>query len=552
MDQLFQYQDITYHEPAPGWVDGVYYPRAAQCREGSGFLTSDGGMLKVHSRVWQEIEETGYGVYYYEETTRFAAEFTGSNYEVAVILTNPAEMPYTCHIRLNGVVKKDNIVVQPGEELRVICTACMTDGRFALSFPMGAMADIHGEMIEGDVYVKNIEISQLPAKEKREKPHLFLISDSTVQTYGPRSYPQTGWGQVLARFFQGAEECVTYRAEWEGKGVGTSYELPGLVIENRAIAGRSARSFYDEGRLDQVMEVLCPGDFVFVQFAHNDDNVLRPNRYIAPEEFPAFLQIYLDACERRGAQCVFVTPVTMMVKGENGKFRIAFNNYREKMMELAEKQNVPLLDLGERSTAYLNEIGEEESRQIYLWAEEGEYPDSSYAAGVSDRAHLQEYGAMVYANLVVWLMMEYREDNRLEALQKLAVPREISEIEKPVKKKRAVSGAVQDTSDQVTGFVAQEISLEDGRHGRGSFLLNWNQPEGAVAYNVYARKKGEPDFRKVKTVTREEKDAYATMPFSAESGSLWEYSVAAVFGDGREGQASRIVEVDLREDRERQ
>lgn len=543
MDQVFEYKDVTYSEPALGWVNGIYYPRKAQCGKGSRFEQSQGGWLKVHSRVWQEIEETGYGVYYYEETTHFTTTLPGCNYEVAVTFVNPTEAPYICHVRLNGVVKQDGVTVAPGEEQSIVFMACMIDGSFELSFPIGNMADIHGEEMSGDVYIKDIKIAPLPAKEKREKPHLFLISDSTVQTYGERSYPQTGWGQVLCRFFQGFPQCSTYRAKWGNQGLGTIYELPGLVIENRAIAGRSARSFYDDGRLDHIMGDLCPGDFMFVQFAHNDNNALRPNRYVAPEEFPQFLQRYLDACERRGAQCVFVTPVTMMGQGEDGKFQIAFNNYREKMMELAGQRNVPLLDLGERSTAYLNEIGVEESKQIYLWAEEGEYPDGAYAAGVSDRAHLQEYGALVYANMVMKLIVESGDD-RLNILKALARPREVSQIEKPKKRGAAVSSG--EKSDTITGFVVQEISTEDGRHGMGSFLLNWNQQEGALSYFVYARKKGEPEFQKVKNVTRAEKEAYATLPFSAESGCVWEYYVTAVFGDGREGKASRVVEVDLR------
>ncbi len=546
MYQTFRYEDIIYEDKAPGWADGVYHPREAVCREGSSFLETLDGVLKLHSRVWREVEETGYGTYYYEETTRFVTALPDSNYAVRVTLMNPTKLSYACHIRLNGVVKQDNVIVEPGEQRSITFTACMTDGSFALSFPTSVMADIQEEPEEGDVYVRDIDISPAAIKEKREKPHVFLVSDSTVQSYEKRSYPQTGWGQVLCRFFRGGEQCSVSPVKWNGQKIGKVYELPELVIENRAVAGRSARSFYDEGRLDQIMEELCPGDYMFVQFAHNDDNVLRPNRYIAPEEFPAFLKRYLDACERRGAQCVFVTPVTMMVTGDDGKFRIAFNNYREKMMELALERNVPLLDLGERSTAYLNEIGLEESKQIYLWAEEGEYPDSTYAAGVSDKAHLQEYGAKVYANLVVKLMMEYAADDRLDALKKLAVPRDVSEIEKPVKSKTAFRQTTQEDPDMVTGFVAQEISLENGAQGMGSFLLNWNQPEGAVAYHVYARKKGEADYHEVKTITREEKEAYATLPFSAQAGSVWEYYVRAVFENGREGHASRVVEIDLR------
>lgn len=564
MYQGLRYEDVIYDKQAPGWVEGVYYPRQARRRTDGSFMKTEAGIMRLQSRVWKEIEETGYGVYYYEETTRFVTELSGSNYVVTAVLANPAKNSYTCHIRLNGVVKEDNIIVEPGEEKSVIFTACMTDGGFALSFAAGAMSELQEEVLEGSVYVKDIEIVPEAAKEKRDKSHIFLISDSTVQSYEKRSYPQTGWGQVLCQFFRGGEHCDTDGGRRDGHGGGKIYELPGLVIENCAIAGRSARSFYDEGRLDRVMEALCPGDFVLVQFAHNDDNVRRPNRYIAPEEFPMFLKRYLDACERRGAQCVFVTPVTMLVTGEDGKFRIAFNNYREKMMELAREQDVPLLDLGERSTAYLNEIGLEAGKEIYLWAEEGEYPDGAYAAGVSDRAHLQEYGAKVYANLVVKLIMEYGADDRLDELKKLAAPRETDEIPKPVRNFRGVAqGTTRDAaqgtgqgaawgaarkgdksaSDGVTGFVVQEISVENGR---GNFLLNWNQVEGAIAYVVYARKKGEAEFRKVQTITRQEKDAYTTLPFSAEAGAVWEYCVAAVFADGREGQAGRVAEVDLR------
>lgn len=551
MYEAIGFQDVLYREKAAGWVDGVYYPRVPVIWPGEGFLERRDGLLRLHSRVWQEIEETGFGVYYYEETTELTARLEGGNYVVTTVLVNPGAQAYTCHIRLNNVVKRDAVTVEPGEEKEVSFIACMTDGSFALRFAAGAVSDIQGDIAEGDVYIKDFEIVPEEPKKKREKPHVFLISDSTVQSYGERSYPQTGWGQVLYQFFRGAGEAREYPVE--GNGSGRIYELPGLVIENRAIAGRSARSFYDEGRLDGVMEVLCPGDFMLVQFAHNDNNKLRPNRYISLEEYPSFLQKYVDACERRGAQCVFVTPVTMRCTDGDGRFVICFDDYRQKMMGLAAEKGIPLLDLGERSTAYLNRVGEPESKNIYLWAEEGEYPGGAYAAGVSDNAHLQEYGAKVYANIVVQLILEYQEDGRLDVLKGLAAPMEAGKIKATVHKPcgaRKPQGAAGSSegehtqpADAVNGFVAQEISVDNGR---GNFLLNWNQADGAVSYIVYARKEGEQGFREVRTVTRGEKEAYATLPFSAEAGILWHYCVAAVFEDGRRGTASRTVEVDLR------
>ena len=543
MYEGFRYQDVTYKTEAPGWVNEIYYPRVPQVEDGASFLEKQGDVYKLHSRVWQEIEETGFGIYYYEETTQFATEFDGSNYEVKITLVNPTDAAYNCHVRFNNVIKHFAVTVEPGEEKEVSFIACMTTGKFELSIPVGAMPEIHGDVIEGDVYVKDIQVTQEAPKQRRNKPYVYLMSDSTVQCYHKTHYPQTGWGQPFYQFFEGADECQTYQSERSNYGFARTFEMPKVAIDNRSIGGRSARSFYEEGKLDQALEVMCPGDFMFVQFAHNDNSNIRPNRYISTEDYPDWLRVYIEAARRRGVQCVLVTAVTMRIFDEEGRFKIAFNNYREKMIETAKEENLPLFDLGLRSTEYLNEIGEEASKDIYLWIEEGEYPDGAFAAGVHDRAHLQEYGAKVYANIVAKMIAEYDVDDRLDALKAVVRPVDFAEIEKP--KKADVSGLVPKViPGQVDGFVVQEITIENGQ---GNFLLNWNQPEGAVSYNVYIRKKNdEAPFKLVRNITNEEKNALATMPFSAEAGYIWEYYVRAVFADGKEGKESTTVEVKLK------
>ena len=539
MDMVFHYQDYTYEEPATGWVDGVYYPRLVTKRNSHHFLREENGFLVVRSRVWREIEETGYGIFYYEESTQFITEWKGTNYEVRITFVNPTLDAYTCHIRVNDVVKEEAVTVQPGEEVHVLLIACMTNGICRLCFAAGAMSEIEDSVITGEVYIKDITVTPEEEKQRREKPRLFLVSDSTVQSYEKRFYPQTGWGQVLYQFFDGADRYREYRAEHSTYSLARTYELPELTIENRSIGGRSARSFYDEGKLDQILEIICPGDYMFVQFAHNDATAIRPNRYIAPDEFPYYIQRYIDACKRRQVQCVLVTPVAMRTCGEDGVFSISFAAYRESMIEIAREQKVPLLDLGARSTAYLNQIGTEESKHIYLWVKEGEYPDGAYAAGVSDKAHLQEYGAKVYANMIAEMLVEYHADHSLDLLKKLAAPKK--EIEKPKPYKEMGEGQEKPT-DMVSGFVVQEISNENGR---GSFLLNWNLVEHAVAYHVYRKKKEELTFEVVRTVTEEEKRELATLPFTADLGYVWQYYITAVFENGSEGHASRLLEVAL-------
>lgn len=538
----YSYTDITYTKEAAGWVDGVYYPREAERVQGKRFAQYENGILKLHSRVWQEIEETGYGIYYYEETTGMSAVYAGNNYIVKAVLCNPTEKEYTCHIRVNGICKAEAVSVAAGEEKEVSFIACMTDGNMEITFAAGALPEIHSEVIEGDVYLKNLTFEEEAAKAKRSIPRIYLVSDSTVQSYEKRFYPQTGWGQVLYQFFQGADQYKEYPAEHSTYSQARTYELPAVVIENRSIGGRSAKSFYEEGKLDKVLEMICPEDYMFVQFAHNDATAIRPNRYIAPENFSSYLQCYVDACRRRKVHCVFVTPVTMRVLAEDGSNQLCFAPYREVMLKMAQEQQIPVLDLGKRSNDYVNQIGSEESKNLYLWLEEGEYPDGAYAAGVSDKCHLQEYGAKVYANLVARAIAEYSGDDQLERIQKLAAPVEVSTIQKPVKQRDKNGKLCVHEADAVTGFVAQEISVENGR---GSFLLNWNPVEQAVGYHIYGKRKNDLTFEVVKKVTREEKEALATLPFAAQAGVLWQYYVTAVFENGREGHASAMIEVDL-------
>lgn len=537
------YYDITYGEKAPGWVDGVYYPRQAKREPGKRFMEKQDGILKIHSCVWQEIEETGYGIYYYEETTQMSGTLSGSDYLIKTVLVNPTDKSYNCHVRVNGIAKAEEIAVRPGEEKAVTIPLCLTEGSFTLAFVTAALADIHDQVIEGDVYVKSLEIREEAPRQERQIPRIFLVSDSTVQSYEKRFYPQTGWGQMFYQFFKDAELYKEYPAEHSTYSLARTYELPRVVIENRSIGGRSAKSFYDEGKLDQVLEIICPGDYMFVQFAHNDATAIRPNRYIPVEDFPFYVQRYIDACKRRNVQCVLVTPVTMCVLEEDGSNRLCFAGYREQMLKLGKEQNIPVLDLGKRSTDHLNKIGSEESKNLYLWLEEGEYPEGAYAAGVSDKAHLQEYGAKVYADMVAQMIQEYEADGQLDELKELVAPKPVDEIKKPEKKLDGTGRMRVYAEDAVTGFVVQEISVENGR---GSFLLNWNPVERALAYHVYAKKAEELTFEVVKTVTKEEKEATATFPFAAEAGILWQYYVTAVFANGSEGHASMMIEVDLR------
>ncbi len=305
-------------------------------------------------------------------------------------------------------------------------------------------------------------------------------------------------------------------------------------MENRSIGARSARSFIDEGKWDALLKRARRGDYVLLQWAHNDATAVRPNRYVCPGEFDSFLMKYIDSCKSRGIYPVLVTPVSRRNCDEHdGEFVLSFGEYRDVMLQVAEREKVPCVDLCKMSNDYLKEIGRKEAKALYLWCPSGAYPEGAYADGVSDNTHLQEYGAKVYARMVAkaLLSMEgFTEIDRLKAFLNIdAVPekRKITVIPKEV------------DLETPTGFALQELIIEDKV---ANFLLVWNDVKGAISYNVY--RKGSVDFQffPLRSITAQEKMQSIVLPFRLPAADVYQVKVTAVFEDGKESNPSRIIE----------
>ncbi|WP_177154846.1 cellulose binding domain-containing protein [Glycomyces harbinensis] len=268
---------------------------------------------------------------------------------------------------------------------------------------------------------------------------VYLASDSTVQTYDPYYEPQAGWGQVVDRYF---DDEVT--------------------IANHAIGGRSSRSFIEQGRLDAILELIQPGDYLFVQFGHNDATVSVPERYTSPEDYKTYLRDhYIAGAIEKGAVPVLVTPVSRRsFDADTGEFNTSFPEYVEKVYELHEETGVAMVDLSASSRAYLNEIGPEEAKSVFLHVPAGVYPNRP--AGTTDDTHFQEYGAIQMARLVA------------EETAALGLPlsEHVVDVAPPA-----------DVPPAPTGLTADTVS-------NASVTLTWTASEGADVYRVYVRESG--------------------------------------------------------------
>ena len=217
---------------------------------------------------------------------------------------------------------------------------------------------------------------------------IHVAGDSTVQTYKDSAYPQTGWGQVIGYFFDGAR----------------------VKVNNAALGGRSSRTFIEEGRLDGIMKAAQKGDYLFVQFGHNDRDYSKPERYVEPSQFSGYIQKFVDEGKKKGVNVILVSP--MNLNGSRNVFSTGSNNYdaRGMMQKIATNSKIPFVDLNMKAynlynTTYKN-IPDYVTRYLYKKLEKGEYPN--YPDGVNDgTTHFQEMGSMGHAQLIC----EELEDN---------------------------------------------------------------------------------------------------------------------------------------------
>ncbi|MDF2713300.1 MAG: rhamnogalacturonan acetylesterase [Paenibacillus sp.] len=208
---------------------------------------------------------------------------------------------------------------------------------------------------------------------------LFIAGDSTSAYYPPEREPLTGWGQVLGHFFQ-----------------------PSVVIRNEAVSGCSSKSFREAGYMRPIEDSLQPGDYLFIQFGHNDEKE-DPDRHTDPgSSFPASLQIYLNTAIAKGAFPVLITPVERRSITAEGEFTSTHDPYADAVRKLGREQNVPLLDLCDVSLKLYREWGVERSKELFNWLEPGQ--SSAFPDGAKDNTHFSGFGAEVIAGIVVNLI----------------------------------------------------------------------------------------------------------------------------------------------------
>lgn len=217
--------------------------------------------------------------------------------------------------------------------------------------------------------------AQQPSSEKFT---VWTIGDSTMANKKAEVAPETGWCQAFPNFVSANVE-----------------------VKNRAINGRSTKSFITEKRWQWVLDSLKNGDYVFIQFGHNDQKIQDSTRYTEPfTSYRKNLERFVLESRAKGATPILFTSIVRR-KFENGLLTDTHGNYPLVTRMVAADLNVPLIDLQMLTAGAVTAVGEEESKKIYLWTS----PNEKFQEGRKDDTHLCTEGARLVAKLAAQQLM---------------------------------------------------------------------------------------------------------------------------------------------------
>ena len=204
---------------------------------------------------------------------------------------------------------------------------------------------------------------------------LWLCGDSTMSVKDKRAYPETGWGMPFVYF-------------WDST----------VLVENLAKNGRSTSSFRNEGVWKRVLDNAKEGDYVFVQFGHNDE-VPTKKTYTTEVEFSNNLKQYVSEAKNKKAIPILLTPMARRKFDAGGKIEGTHDVYAQIVRDVAKEEKVILFDMDKITQQLYQQFGVENSKWLFLQLKPGEHPN--YPEGKEDNTHFSELGARLIAQLVL-------------------------------------------------------------------------------------------------------------------------------------------------------
>lgn len=220
--------------------------------------------------------------------------------------------------------------------------------------------------------------------------HIFMAGDSTMAIKPfyknvwdiaqgdsvSEVFPERGWGQLLPEFFNN-----------------------NIVVSNYAQNGRSSRTFIEQGWWQKILDNVQSGDYVVIQFGHNDSAKDKADRYTSPQEYVENYSRFVDEIRAKGGIAIICTSVVRRRFDSKGEFQDSHGEYVELARKVAKNKNVLMIDMYEKSKNLLINMGQDHSALLFLHIEAGK--NKIFPEGRTDNTHFKENGARVMASLFI-------------------------------------------------------------------------------------------------------------------------------------------------------
>lgn len=220
--------------------------------------------------------------------------------------------------------------------------------------------------LQQTIRVLLLSIILLSCKEP-EQINIWMIGDSTMAWKKPSRAPESGWGEGLKQF---VKENAT--------------------VHNHAASGRSTRSFITEGRWDRVKDSINRGDFVIIQFGHNDQKSDSARHTEPFTSFKNYLKKFIEETRQRGGIPIVCSSIVRRQFDLMGQLIDTHGNYIPATKQAAQETQTPYIDMERLTSQWVTRLGIEESKTIY-----------NYTDRKQDSTHLNHHGAEVFARLFV-------------------------------------------------------------------------------------------------------------------------------------------------------
>ncbi|WP_029273490.1 rhamnogalacturonan acetylesterase [Flavobacterium sp. KJJ] len=227
-----------------------------------------------------------------------------------------------------------------------------------------------------------------------QKTTLYTIGDSTMANKkDPDRNPEHGWAQVLQPFFK-----------------------DNILVVNKAVNGRSTKSFINENCWDSIYKKLKKGDYVFIEFGHNDEKIEDSTRYTNPHTTYRYNLIrFVKETREKGATPILLTSIARRNFNEKGVLVPTHGDYPLETRLVAQEYKVPFIDLEYYTELLEQSYGPEKSKQLHLHFKAGE--NAYYDKDKADDTHLSLKGATAIAQIVVD-QIKLLQDSTVDKLKK--------------------------------------------------------------------------------------------------------------------------------------